>query len=290
MPPGDALRGKAPVERFAPSPTGLLHLGHAFSAITAHDAARAGGGRFLVRIEDLDAGRAREAFVEAIFRDMAWLGLRWETPVMRQSARAVAYRDALDRLAARGLLYPCVCTRADIAAAAAPQEGDAPAVYPGTCRGAAVDLSRPAALRLDLAAALAAAPKGLAVDEIGAGPRGETGRLPLDPAALLRTLGDVVLARKDGFAAYHLAVVVDDAAQGVTCVTRGEDLFEAAPLHRLLQALLDVAPPVWRHHRLIRDETGRRLAKRDDARSLASLRDAGATPAEIRARLGLPVD
>ncbi|SDZ77752.1 tRNA glutamyl-Q(34) synthetase GluQRS [Rubrimonas cliftonensis] len=277
-----------PVERFAPSPTGLLHLGHAFSAMLAHDAARQAGGRFLLRIEDLDEGRARETFVDAIFRELGWLGLRWERPVMRQSARADAYSAALDRLAARGLLYPCVCTRADIAAAAAPQEGDAAAVYPGTCRGAAVDPSKPAALRLDLASAFAAAPPGLALDEIGAGPNGETGRLPLNPDALLRGLGDVVLARKDGFAAYHLAVVVDDAAQGVTCVTRGEDLFEAAPLHRLLQALLGLAPPVWRHHQLIRDGFGRRLAKRDDARSLASLREAGATPAGIRARLGLP--
>lgn len=208
---------------------------------------------------------------------------------MRQSERGAAYAAALARLSAAGLLYPCACTRADIAAAAgAPQEGaEAPAVYPGTCRTIPPDPARPAALRLDLDRALATAPAGLAFHETGAGPGGETGRVPLDADLLRRRIGDAVVARKDGAAAYHLAVVVDDAAQGVTCVTRGEDLFEATHLHRLLQALLDLPVPRWRHHRLVRDERGRRLAKRDDARSLAALRAEGATPADVRAMVGL---
>ncbi len=280
------------VERFAPSPTGRLHLGHAFSAMRAHDAARAAGGRFLLRLEDLDAGRTREDYVAGIEADLGWLGLRWDGPVLRQSARAPVFETALARLEAMGLLYACTCTRADIAAAiAAPQEGAAaPAVYPGTCRGRARPTGTPCALRLDLERALGALGsrlRAVAFTEIGAGPQGETGRIALDADALRARLGDVVLARKDTAAAYHLAVVVDDAAQGVTHVTRGADLFEATALHALLQALLGLPTPIYRHHRLIRDEQGRRLAKRDDARSIAALRAAGATPADIRAMVGL---
>ena len=280
------------VERFAPSPTGRLHLGHAFSAITAHDAARAAGGRFLLRIEDIDAGRRRPDYEGGIKADLAWLGLRWETPVLRQSARLPAYAAALARLNALGLLYPCACTRADIAAAmGAPQEGAeaAGAPYPGTCRGRrdAGGDGAPAALRLDMARALALAGRGLWFEELGAGPDGETGRIALDPAALLATVGDVALARKDVATSYHLAVVVDDAFQGVTHVTRGRDLFAVTPLHRLLQALLGLPTPRWRHHRLIRDADGRRLAKRDDARALAALRAEGATPQDIRRMVGL---
>lgn len=280
-----------PVERFAPSPTGRLHLGHAFSAITAHDAARAGEGRFLLRIEDIDAGRCRPAFEAGIVGDLAWLGLRWDAPPLRQSARMPAYAAALERLRAMGLLYPCACTRADIAAAmGAPQEGAAAAApYPGTCRGGegvGAD-GRPVALRLDMARALALAGPDLWFEELGSGPDGETGRIALDPETLLETVGDVALARKDVATSYHLAVVVDDAFQGVTHVTRGRDLFAATPLHRLLQALLGLPAPRWRHHRLIRDEAGRRLAKRDDARALASLRAEGATPQDIRRMVGL---
>jgi len=280
-----------PVERFAPSPTGRLHLGHAFSAITAHDAARAGAGRFLLRIEDIDAGRCRPEYEAGIVEDLAWLGLRWDAPPLRQSARLPAHAEALARLRAMGLLYPCACTRADIAAAmSAPQEGaGAAAPYPGTCRGreGVGDDGRPVALRLDMARALALAGPGLWFEELGAGPDGETGRIALDPGALLATVGDVALARKDLGTSYHLAVVADDAWQGVTHVTRGRDLFAATPLHRLLQALLGLPSPRWRHHRLIRDAAGRRLAKRDDARALAALRAEGATPQDIRRMVGL---
>jgi len=279
------------VERFAPSPTGRLHLGHAFSAITAHDAARAGAGRFLLRIEDIDAGRCRPEYEAGIVEDLAWLGLRWDAPPLRQSTRLPAHAEALARLRAMGLLYPCACTRADIAAAmSAPQEGaGAAAPYPGTCRGreGVGDDGRPVALRLDMARALALAGPGLWFEELGAGPDGETGRIALDPAALLATVGDVALARKDVATSYHLAVVVDDAFQGVTHVTRGRDLFAVTPLHRLLQALLGLPTPRWRHHRLIRDAAGRRLAKRDDARALAALRAGGATPQDIRRMVGL---
>lgn len=278
------------VERFAPSPTGLLHLGHAYSALTAHDAARAAGGRFLLRIEDIDRPRCRPAFEAAILADLRWLGVDWDTAPMRQSERGGAYAAALDRLQAMGLLYPCACTRADIAAAlSAPQEGADGPLYPGTCRvrpGVGAD-GRRVALRLHLDRALAAAGDGLWLHEIGAGPQGQTGRIPLDGAMLRARLGDVALGRKDIGVSYHLCVVVDDAAQGVTHVTRGEDLFEAAALHRLLQALLGLPAPVWRHHRLIRDPAGRRLAKRDDARSIASLREAGATPADVRRMVGI---
>jgi glutamyl-Q tRNA(Asp) synthetase len=282
------------VERFAPSPTGRLHLGHAFSALTAFDAARAAGGRFLLRIEDIDRGRCRPAFEAAICEDLAWLGVTWETPVLRQSTRGPAYAAALGQLEAAGLLYACACTRREIAAAlSAPQEGaGGGAAYPGTCRGRSLAAARaagaPFAARLDLDRALAAVdPAALWIEELDEGPAGERGRLPLDLGAL-RAEGDPALARKDVGASYHLAVVVDDAAQGVTCVTRGRDLFASTPLHRLLQALLGLPVPVWRHHRLIRDAAGRRLAKRDDARALAALRAEGATPADIRRRVGLP--
>ncbi|MEM1313440.1 MAG: tRNA glutamyl-Q(34) synthetase GluQRS [Pseudomonadota bacterium] len=287
------------IERFAPSPNGALHLGHAFSCLIAHDAAKAAGGLFLLRIEDLDQTRTREAHVAAIERDLAWLGVDWPRPALRQSRRMTAYREALTRLALRGLLYPCTCTRRDIAEAqAAPQEGAALAgpdgpPYPGICRKGVADPSAPHALRLDMRRAVArlggaAAVSALELEEIGAGPNGETGRRRLDPDWLIHRCGDVVLARKDAGAAYHLAVVVDDAAQHVTHVTRGEDLYEAAALHRFLQALLELPVPVWRHHRLIRDETGRRLAKRDRDAGLAELREAGVTPEAVRARLGLP--
>lgn len=271
--------------RFAPSPTGRLHLGHAFSALTCWDLARASGGAFLLRIEDIDRTRCRPEFEAAILADLRWLGLSWPEPVLRQSERQPLYAHALDRLEALGLTYPCRCSRAEIRAAlAAPQEGAATPVYPGTCRGRPMAERGPGdAVRLDLGRALALA-----------GPLGFTetgplrpGRHAVDGADLLARLGDVVLARRDIGTAYHLAVVVDDAAQAITHVVRGADLWEATPLHRLLQALLGLPEPVWHHHALIRDAEGRRLAKRDDARSLAQLRAEGAGPADIRRLVGL---
>jgi glutamyl-Q tRNA(Asp) synthetase len=262
----------------------LLHLGHAFSALTASGLAAAGGS-FLLRIEDIDTARCRPEYEAAIRRDLAWLGLRWPEPVLRQSEHFARYGAALDRLAARGLLYPCRCTRAEIRAAlSAPQEGVAPpGVYPGTCRGRRMaEAAHGDAIRLDLARALEMAGP-LAFTETG--PL-DPGTRAVDPEALLASTGDVVLARRDIGTSYHLAVVVDDAHQGITHVVRGGDLREATPLHRLLQALLGLPEPVWHHHRLIRDADGRRLAKRDDARALATLRAEGATPGEVRAMLG----
>ncbi|MEM8596617.1 MAG: tRNA glutamyl-Q(34) synthetase GluQRS [Pseudomonadota bacterium] len=295
MSPSDAPQG--PVERFAPSPTGLLHLGHAFSAITAARAARAHGGKFLLRLEDLDESRVRPGFVNAILEDLDWLGISPDGAVLRQSTRRTAYDAALRQLAEGGLLYLCRCTRRDIReAASAPQERTSPGalgeaqageqqgldgpIYPGTCRPPA-DAPMPpcpvppptgAALRLDLDRALASVSGTLTYEETG--PL-HAGIHAVDPQRMIAEIGDVVLARRDGAAAYHLAVVVDDAAQGVTHVTRGTDLFAATALHRLLQALLALPVPVWHHHRLIRDAEGRRLAKRDDARALATLRAEG---------------
>ncbi|MBP7002352.1 tRNA glutamyl-Q(34) synthetase GluQRS [Amaricoccus sp.] len=263
--------------RFAPSPTGRLHLGHAFSALVAAGT----GAEFILRIEDLDATRCRPAYEAGILDDLAWLGLTWPHPPLRQSTRAPAYAAALARLRALRLLYACRCTRRDIALSA-PQEGAEGPVYPGTCRGLFLPEDG-AALRLDLRAALALAGP-LAWQEIGPW---HAGLRPIDPEQLAAELGDPVLARKDLGTSYHLAVVVDDAAQGITHVVRGEDLRPVTPLHRLLQALLDLPAPLWLHHRLIRDETGRRLAKRDDARALATLRAEGVTPAEVRAMVGL---
>ena len=223
------------------------------------------------------------------YEDLAWLGLTWPEPVLRQSTVTPRYDAALDRLAEAGLVYPCRCTRADIRAAmAAPQEGaEPPGIYPGTCRGRRMsDRTEADAIRLDMSAAL----NHLSANDLSfteTGPA-HAGVHPLDPSRLRAETGDVVLARRDiGAAAYHLAVVVDDAAQGVTHVVRGEDLWEATPIHRLLQALLDLPVPVWRHHRLIRDDSGRRLAKRDDSRAIRVYREAGATPAEIRRMTGM---
>lgn len=272
------------VTRFAPSPTGPLHLGHAYAALIAAD--RAGQGRFLLRIEDIDTARSRPEYEAAIHDDLRWLGLRWETPVMRQSDRLPAYRAALDRLAGMGVTYHCTCTRADIRAAlSAPQEGaavigpDGP-VYPGTCRGKGLVEG---AIRLDMAAAMA---------RLGVVEFTETGTKPglyrYDAAGMVATVGDVVLARRDIGTSYHLSVVIDDAAQGITEVTRGADLFEATALHVVLQRLLDLPVPRYHHHRLIRDDQGKRLAKRDDARALALYRAEGATPGDIRRMVGFP--
>jgi glutamyl-Q tRNA(Asp) synthetase len=266
------------VTRFAPSPTGLLHLGHAFAAITAAQS----GDDFLLRIEDLDAGRSREEFVEAIYRDLKWLGLSWNEPVPRQSRRGAAYAAALEKLTALGLTYPCICTRKEIAEEVArageaqhgpvPSETEGP-LYPGTCRHLTLPLDRPHVLRLDaVRAALLAGPLTFT----------EHGKIQsVDPLRF----GDIVLARKDLPAAYHLAVVVDDAFQGVTLVTRGEDLAPATHVQRLLQALLGLPEPSYAHHRLILDNEGKKFSKRARAPSLAGLREAGATPADVRAML-----
>ena len=268
------------VTRFAPSPTGYLHLGHAFAAVTA---ARA-GQRFLLRIEDLDQSRAREEFVAAIFEDISWLGLTWEEPVLRQSQRMDAYRAALEKLKADDLLYPCFCTRKEIAeetarAAEAPQGPDGP-VSPGTCRHltlTARDERRGEAYVLRLDAAKAAARAGALTF------REKNQTVTVEPLMF----GDIVLARKDIPAAYHLAVVVDDAFQGVTLVTRGDDLLPAAHVQRLLQALLALPEPAYAHHKLILDGDGRKFSKRDRAVTLNSLRQDGVTPDQIFARLGL---
>jgi glutamyl-Q tRNA(Asp) synthetase len=281
------------VTRFAPSPTGYLHLGHAFAAVTA---ARA-GARFLLRIEDLDQGRTREEFVAAIFEDLGWLGLEWQSPVLRQTARMGAYGQALAALTGAGLTYPCFCTRHEIADEiaraveaphylnlAAPRPGAGPdgPLYPGTCRHLSVAERESRigggevyALRLDAAAA---------ARRVGALSFREKGQVI---AVDQLTFGDPVLARKDVPAAYHLAVVVDDAFQGVSLVTRGEDLLPATHVQRLLQALLGLPEPAYAHHRLILDDQGRKFSKRDRAVTLNALRTAGVTPAEIFARLGL---
>lgn len=276
--------------RFAPSPTGLLHLGHAFSAITAYERAREAGGQFLLRIEDIDTTRSRPEFEDAILSDLKWLGLDWEHPVMRQSERFDVYADAVRKLRDLGLVYPCTCTRRDIAAAvAARQEGvDRPPVYPGTCRGR-TDAPVDAAWRLNMAAAIDHLGGAAAVAELTWTETGPdcAGCHHLDAEKLLKEHGDIVLARRDIGTSYNVAVVVDDAEQGITEVVRGLDLFEETPVHRLLQALLNLPVPDWHHHRLIRDENGKRLAKRDDARSLASLREAGRTPADVARMLSL---
>lgn len=279
---------KTVIERFAPSPTGRLHLGHAFSALTAWRAAEAAGGVFRLRIEDLDQTRARPEFEAGIFEDLRWLGLSWPEPVLRQSERAAIYRAALDHLTAAGLTYPCACTRRDILAAAdAPQEGGPDGViYPGTCRRAPPAGEGPFAIRLDMAKA-AALTGPVTFTEIGADPGGEAGEMTVSPDVLIATCGDIVLARKDAAASYHLAVVVDDAAEGITHVTRGEDLFAATMIHVVLQRLLATPTPTYRHHRLIRDETGARLAKRADSVALAFLREKGWSPQDVREAVGL---
>jgi glutamyl-Q tRNA(Asp) synthetase len=271
------------VTRFAPSPTGRLHLGHSFSAILAHDHARENGGAFLLRIEDIDPGRSRAEHVDGIIEDLLWLGLSFDGEIVYQSERLALYAEALESLKARGLVYPCFCTRSAIAAeiaasASAPHGPDGP-LYPGTCRRLAGDerarrmTAEPHAWRLDMARAISAASLLYWED-------GDT-EVHAEPLAF----GDVVLARKDAPVSYHLAVTVDDAAQGVTDVIRGRDLYAATDVHRLLQALLDLPTPHYRHHPLLTDAEGRRLAKRHGAPSLAELRAGGADPEALAAAL-----
>ena len=276
-----------PVFRFAPSPNGYLHLGHARSALLNHELARESGGRLLLRIEDIDPLRSKPAFAAAIEEDLAWLGLQWETPVRVQSRHMADYAAALARLNARALLYPCICTRGEILRAADarknwPRDPDGAPHYSGACRRLAPDerarriaAGEPYALRLDLVKARAGAP---ALDWMENDGGGTAGAVSADPALW----GDVVLARKDAPASYHLAVVVDDALQGVTHVVRGQDLYAATHLHRLLQHLLGLAAPQYRHHPLILDEAGAKLAKSRLSKPLRQLRAEGASPDDIR--------
>lgn len=269
------------VTRFAPSPTGYLHLGHAFSALFAWRHAREAGGRFLLRLEDIDPTRCRPEYAAAILEDLGWLGLDWDGEVRVQSQHLADYRAALDQLAARDLLFPCFCTRADIQqSAAAPHTPDGVRLYPGTCRklsaaerAARIAAGIPHAQRLDMERALACVGTALTFQEDG------EGSLSCHP----ERFGDVVLARKDAPASYHLCVTHDDALQGVTLVTRGADLKPATDLHRLLQSLMHWPTPRYAHHALLTDDTGRRLAKRDRAATLRDLREAGQTPEQVRA-------
>jgi len=260
---GAAMDRRSPlVTRFAPSPNGRLHLGHALSAIVAHDLAKAGGGRFLLRIEDIDGPRSRPEFADEFRRDLEWLGLEWDE-VPAQSTRLETYAAAAEALKARGLIYPCICTRKEIEEGGAVQ-GLEGLIYPGTCRHRAPDPARPAAWRLDAGRALAETGPLVWEDDL-AGPIGVD----------LSRIGDVVLVRKDLPASYHLAVTLDDAADGVTLVTRGADLFAASHVHRTLQALLGLPVPRWHHHALLADESGRKLAKRRGSPALAERRLAG---------------
>lgn len=277
------------VTRFAPSPTGFLHLGHVFAAGFARSHARAASGRFLLRLEDIDPTRCRAEFADAIQEDLTWLGLSWDGPVHVQSRHFSEYQSVLDSLMGRGLLYPCFCTRADIAreaaaSAAAPHGPDGP-IYPGTCRrlspadrAARLRAREPHALRLDVAEALARVERPLTYQEDG---RGEQRCQP-------ERFGDPILGRKDCPASYHLCVTHDDALQGVTLVTRGEDLRPATDLQRLLQALMGWPEPRYAHHRLITDTSGRRFAKRDRAVTVRALRESGRTSEEVLVMAGLP--
>ena len=280
--------------RFAPSPTGPLHLGHAYSALLAHQMATEAGGRFLLRIEDTDQSRARAQWEEQIYDDLAWLGLTWERPVRRQSDHLRFYSNALEVLEKKDLIYPCSCRRADIeVAAGAPQEGVAQfgpdgRIYPGTCRHRAVHEGRAEdALRLNMTRAAETLTAPLLYHETGL----DSGPQKVRPEVLLSQVGDVVLQRRNGQIAYHLAVVVDDALQGVSDVVRGADLAEATQIHVLLQSLLGLPTPRYHHHKLIRDSAGKRLAKRDDATAISTLRSQGQSANDIRRSLGFtPLD
>lgn len=277
------------ITRFAPSPTGLLHLGHAYSAMLAHDKAMENGGKFLLRIDDLDQSRARDHWEAQIYDDLAWLGLTWEAPVRRQSNHFADYEMTLNTLSHIGLTYACTCTRRDIEAAAnAPQEGVPQfgpdgRIYPGTCRHAGHDHSDAQCIRLNM---FAACEQALPAQFVESG-QDHSGAHLLDLDTMVSNIGDVVLARPNMAASYHLSVVLDDAATLVTDVIRGADLFEATAIHVVLQKLLGLPTPRYHHHKLIRDENGKRLAKRDDARAIATYRAEGASPADIRAMVGL---
>jgi glutamyl-Q tRNA(Asp) synthetase len=287
-----------PVFRFAPSPNGYLHLGHAFSALLNFDLAHQTGGRFLLRIEDIDATRCKPEFEAAIYEDLAWLGLSWETPVRRQSEHLAEYRRAVEKFSRQGLLYPSFESRAEIAKLVTQREASAPwprdpdgaPLYPGVAkslsrqeRARLAESGAPYALRLDMAAACARA-GDLGWTEHGEGPHGETGLVAARPEAW----GEVVLARKETPTSYHLSVAIDDALQGVTEVVRGQDLFWSTSVHRLLQRLLGLPAPAYRHHRLVLDDERRKLSKSTQATGLRELRAGGVTPADIRRLVGLP--
>jgi glutamyl-Q tRNA(Asp) synthetase len=287
-----------PVFRFAPSPNGYLHLGHAYSALLNYDLARQAGGRLLLRIEDIDTTRCRPEFEAAIVEDLAWLGIEWEIPVRRQSEHLDVYLDALNKLAAQGLVYPSFESRAEIARLVAQREANGPwprdpdgaPLYPGTAkllspseRARLISSGAPYALRLDMAAARARAGE-LGWIAQGEGPDRETGTVAARP----QVWGDVILARKETPTSYHLSVVIDDALQGVTDVVRGHDLFWSTSVHRLLQKLLDLPQPAYRHHGLVLDDAGQKLSKSTLATGLRELRARGATPTDIRRLVGLP--
>jgi glutamyl-Q tRNA(Asp) synthetase len=287
-----------PVFRFAPSPNGYLHLGHAYSALLNLDSARESGGRLLLRIEDIDTARCKPEFEAAVYQDLAWLGIAWEEPVRRQSEHLAEYRDAIEKLSAQGLIYPSFESRAEIGRLVAereakrpwPRDPDGAPLYPGAAkllspdeRARLLQSGAPYALRLDMAAACARS-GDLDWIERGKGPDGETGAVTARPEAW----GDVILARKETPTSYHLSVVIDDAVQGVTDVVRGQDLFWSTSVHRLLQHLLGISQPAYRHHRLVPDRAGQKLAKSTQATSLRELRAAGITPADIRRQVGLP--
>jgi len=287
-----------PVFRFAPSPNGYLHLGHAYSALLNFDSARASGGRLLLRIEDIDTARCRPEFEAAVYQDLAWLGIAWEKPVRRQSEHLSDYRAAIEKLSAQGLIYPSFESRAEIARLVAEREAEGPwprdpdggPLYPGLAKTLSLDQRArllesgvPYALRLDMAAACARS-GDLGWIEHGEGPDGETGAVAARPEAW----GDVILARKETPTSYHLSVVIDDALQGVTDVVRGRDLFWSTSVHRLLQQLLGIPHPAYRHHRLVSDRAGQKLAKSTQATGLRELRAAGITPTDIRRQVGLP--
>jgi glutamyl-Q tRNA(Asp) synthetase len=289
-----------PVFRFAPSPNGYLHLGHAYSALLNFDLARRAGARFLLRIEDIDATRCRPEFEAAIYEDLAWLGISWETPVRRQSEHFARYREAVERLAGLDLIYPGFESRAEIARLVAqceagapwPRDPDGAPLYPGLAKSLPPDererliaQGRPYALRLDMEAALARAGE-LNWKEFGEGPGGESGVVAAQPEAW----GDVILARKETPTSYHLSVVIDDALQGVTDVVRGRDLFWSTSVHLLLQQLLGIPQPAYRHHQLIEDASGHKLSKSTQATALRELRRQGATPADIRSLVDLSDD
>jgi glutamyl-Q tRNA(Asp) synthetase len=285
-----------PVFRFAPSPNGPLHLGHAYSALLNFEFARKSGGRLLLRIEDIDLTRCKPEFETAIFEDLAWLGIAWETPVRRQSEHFGEYRCALEKLSDQGLVYPSFESRAEIAKLVAereaagnwPRDPDGAPLYPGNAkqlsppeRARRIETGAPYALRLDMDAAIARAGEFSWIEQ-GQGPQGEAGQIVARP----QEWGDVILARKETPTSYHLSVVIDDALQDITDVVRGEDLFHATSVHCLLQRLLDLPEPAYRHHRLIRDEAGDKLSKSSGSTGLRELRSAGAGPRDIRKYLG----
>jgi glutamyl-Q tRNA(Asp) synthetase len=287
-----------PVFRFAPSPNGYLHLGHAYSALLNYDLARQTGGRFLLRIEDIDTTRCRPEFETAIYEDLAWLGIAWEQPVRRQSRHLAEYRDAVEKLSAEGLVYPGFESRAEIARLVVqreahgrwPRDPDGTPLYPGAAkllspdeRARLLESGATYALRLDVAAACARA-GDVSWIEHGEGPAGETGSVAARPEAW----GDIILARRETPTSYHLSVVIDDALQGVTEVVRGQDLFWSTSVHRLLQRLLGLPQPAYRHHRLVLDGAGRKLSKSTEATGLRELRARGAVLADIRRMVGLP--